>query len=135
MEKKLKKLFDYQRFEKNERLEKIIKETESRYGGELSDDDLSLVNAAGETGGSIGGLTGDFTGNYTIPGKTQVGGLPGGLPGGLSGENNSGSVSGNNTGGLTGSLSDEVGGFIGMEAVAKIPLCNNKCTKSKFKKE
>ena len=48
MEKKLKKLFDYQRFEKNERLEKIIKETESRYEGELSDDDLSLVNAAGE---------------------------------------------------------------------------------------
>ena len=48
MEKKLKKLFDYQRFEKNERLEKIIKETESRYGGELSDDELSFVNAAGE---------------------------------------------------------------------------------------
>ena len=49
MEKKLKKLFDYQRFEKNERLEKIIKETESRYAAELSDDDLSLVNAAGDT--------------------------------------------------------------------------------------
>lgn len=57
MEKKLKKLFDYQRFEKNERLEKIIKETESRYGEELSDDDLSLVNAAGD----IGVLTGDIT--------------------------------------------------------------------------
>ena len=84
MEKKLKKLFDYQRFEKNERLEKIIRETESRYAKELSDDDLSLVNAAGET---------------------QVGGL--------SGENNRGSVSGYNTGGLTGSRSDEVGGLIG----------------------
>ena len=48
MEQKLKALFDYQRFEKNERLEKIIAETESRYAQELSDDDLSLVNAAGE---------------------------------------------------------------------------------------
>ena len=85
MEKKLKKLFDYQCFEKNERLEKIIKETESRYGGELFDDDLSLVNAAGETGGSIsdyntGGLTCSLT--YEVRG-------------------------------LTGSLTDEVGGLIG----------------------
>ena len=48
MEKKLKKLFDYQRFEKNERLEKLIRETESRYAKELSDADLSLVNAAGD---------------------------------------------------------------------------------------
>lgn len=113
MEKKLKKLFDYQRFEKNERLEKLIRETESRYAKELSDDDLSLVNAAGETGVNIGGLTGDFTGNYTIPGETQVGGLSGSL----SGENNSGSVSGYNTGGLTGSFSDEVGGLIGTGGV------------------
>ena len=48
MENKLKKLFDYQQFEKNEKLEKLIRETESRYAAELSDDDLSLVNAAGE---------------------------------------------------------------------------------------
>ena len=48
MEKKLKKLFDYQRFEKNEKLEKLIRDTESRYATELSDDDLSLVSAAGE---------------------------------------------------------------------------------------
>ena len=47
MEKKLKNLFDYQRFEKNERLEKIIEETESRYKGELSDEDLAFVAAAG----------------------------------------------------------------------------------------
>ena len=72
MEKKLKNLFDYQRFEKNERLEKIIKETESRYGGELSDDDLSLVNAAGEAEigtnpdgrTQVDGITGDFIGNF-----------------------------------------------------------------------
>ena len=48
MENKLKKLFDYQRFEQNERLEKLIWETEGRYTKELSDDDLTLVNAAGE---------------------------------------------------------------------------------------
>ena len=48
MEKKLKNLFEYQRFEKNERLEQLIREAESRYAKELSDADLSLVNAAGE---------------------------------------------------------------------------------------
>ena len=48
MEQKLEKLFDYQRFEKNERLEKQIREAENRYCKELSDDDLSFVNAAGE---------------------------------------------------------------------------------------
>ena len=48
MEKKLKKLFDFQRFAKNEKLEKLIRETESRYAAELSDEDLSGVNAAGE---------------------------------------------------------------------------------------
>ena len=48
MENKLKKLFDYQRFEKNEKLEKLINEAEWRYAAELSDDDLSKVNAAGE---------------------------------------------------------------------------------------
>lgn len=55
MEKKLKKLFDYQRFEQNDKLEKLIHETESRYAKGLSDDDLSFVNAAGEpvTSGAI----------------------------------------------------------------------------------
>ena len=48
MEKKLKKLFDYQRFEQNAKLEKLIQETESRYAKELSEEDLSLVFAAGE---------------------------------------------------------------------------------------
>ena len=92
MENKLKNLFDYQRFEKNERLEKIIKETESRYGGELFDDDLSLVNAAGETGGSISDYnTGSLT--YEVRGLTgsltdEVGGLigtPFGTKGGVGG--------------------------------------------------
>ena len=48
MNKKLKMLFDYQRFEQNEKLEKLIQETESRYAKELSEEDLSLVSAAGE---------------------------------------------------------------------------------------
>ncbi len=91
MEKKLKRLFDYQRFEKNERLEKLIHETESRYAKELSDDDLSLVNAAGET--EIGTNPG---------GRTQVGGLTGDCK-------NKSNVSGFNTGGITG---DFVGNFV-----------------------
>lgn len=48
MEKKLKKLFDYQRFEKNSRLKKLIRETENRQAAELSDEDLASVSAAGE---------------------------------------------------------------------------------------
>ena len=94
MEKKLKKLFDYQRFEKNERLEKIIKETESRYEGELSDDDLSLVNAAGEINPGKVEVDSGF-GAAGIGSGTHVGGFTGDC------KNKSG-VSGYNTGGLIG---------------------------------
>ncbi len=48
MERKLNAIFDYQNFEKNPRLEKLISETENRYARELSDDDLTFVNAAGD---------------------------------------------------------------------------------------
>lgn len=48
MENKLAKLFDYQKFEKNNALEALIAESEGRYARELSDDDLEFVNAAGE---------------------------------------------------------------------------------------
>lgn len=49
MENLLKKLFDFQRFEGNKRMETLISETEKRYGGKgLSDDELDFVNAAGE---------------------------------------------------------------------------------------
>ena len=48
MEQKLKKLFDYQRFAQNEKLAKLIQDTENRYAAELSDDDLSFVSAAGD---------------------------------------------------------------------------------------
>lgn len=47
MEKELKSLFEFQKFENNPRLAKLIAETEARYGDALSDDDLLLVNAAG----------------------------------------------------------------------------------------
>ena len=56
MEQKLRALFDYQRFEKNERLARLIGETESRFARELSDDELSLISAAGDftmPGGTI----------------------------------------------------------------------------------
>lgn len=48
MEKRLKALFDYQRFEKNPRLADIVEQTESRCKIELSDEELFFVNAAGE---------------------------------------------------------------------------------------
>ena len=48
MEKRLKALFDYQRFEKNSRLADIVEQTESRYKVELSDEELAQV-----TGGVI----------------------------------------------------------------------------------
>ena len=48
MDKKLKALFDYQKFKRNKKLERLIVETESRYYKELSDDEMALVSAAGE---------------------------------------------------------------------------------------
>ena len=50
MEKKLKELFEYQRFEKNARLEKMVREAELRCARELSMDELECVTAAGEIG-------------------------------------------------------------------------------------
>ncbi len=47
-QKKLKGLFDYQRFANSKRLASLIEETESRYSKELDDDDLDFVNAAGD---------------------------------------------------------------------------------------
>ena len=49
MEKKLSRLFDYQRFENNARLGALIRETEERSVRALSDDELFAVNAAGST--------------------------------------------------------------------------------------
>lgn len=47
MEEKLKILFDYQRFRRNERLEKLIESYDAGTAVALSVEDLSLVNAAG----------------------------------------------------------------------------------------
>lgn len=49
MEKTLKSLFEYNRFENNSRLSRLINEAEARYGSKLSDEDLSFVSAAGTT--------------------------------------------------------------------------------------
>ena len=46
--KKLTALFDYHRFERNERLQALIDDTERRCLCSLSDDDLDWVSAAGE---------------------------------------------------------------------------------------
>lgn len=51
MEKKLKSLFEFQRFAGNDRIAKMIEETNNRYAAELSDDDIALVNAAGDLPG------------------------------------------------------------------------------------
>ena len=49
MDKTLKRLFDFQKFEQNEDLQQIINSVHARYGvRELSLDDLSQVNAAGD---------------------------------------------------------------------------------------
>ena len=53
MERKLKALFEFQRFEKNAHLDKLISETENRYARKLSDDELTMVNAAGELPNSL----------------------------------------------------------------------------------
>mgnify|MGYP000345629426 CR=1 FL=1 len=48
--KKLSQAFDFQKFQQNPKLAGIVRETEGRYAKTtLSDDNLELVSAAGET--------------------------------------------------------------------------------------
>ena len=48
--KKLSQAFDFQKFRQNPKLEAITSDVENRYDkAALSDDDLELVSAAGET--------------------------------------------------------------------------------------
>ena len=97
MEKTLKILFDYQLFEQNEKLERLIRETESRCAGELSDEDLTLVSAAGEPGIDMEPGCGNG------PDKKPVGGL--------SGDNTkAGAVSGYNIGEITGDFTGNYAG-------------------------
>ena len=51
MENKLKQLFDFQKFVRNAPLAEVIDEVEGHYSNALSDEDLELVNAAGDTDG------------------------------------------------------------------------------------
>ena len=46
-EQVLKRLFDFQRFSPNNRLEALIQDTDSRQTTTLSESELSFVNAAG----------------------------------------------------------------------------------------
>lgn len=48
MDKVLKTLFDLQKFNGNAHLAALVKETQQRYDNALSDDELEMVNAAGE---------------------------------------------------------------------------------------
>ncbi len=48
MENTLRRLFDYQRFEQNERLAALINDTQARCGVELDDDALENIAAAGD---------------------------------------------------------------------------------------
>ena len=79
-EKKLNRLFDYQKFEQNTKLAKMIDEAENRYSNELSDDFLEYVNAAGDftmSGGTISGNTSQNNGGGVYVsnewGKGQLG--------------------------------------------------------------
>ena len=54
MEKKLSRLFDYQKFAENSELADVIADVDSRYQAkELSDDDLINVAAAGSGTGTV----------------------------------------------------------------------------------
>ncbi len=48
MENKLKLLLDYNLFAPNDRIAKMVQETEAKYINMLSDDDLVNINAAGD---------------------------------------------------------------------------------------
>lgn len=58
---KLKMLFDFQRFENNENLSKLINQSERLYNAELNDDELAFVNAAGEFEMTPGSTDGNRT--------------------------------------------------------------------------
>ncbi len=54
MESKLRKLFDFQKFDGNAELQSIINSTHSRYATrELSMEDMEMVNAAGVPNSSM----------------------------------------------------------------------------------
>lgn len=70
MEKKIKTLFDYQIFENNTHLSKLIKQTESDFAKELSDEELSFVNAAGSNT-ALNFIFSGFVGKYEAVKNTE----------------------------------------------------------------
>lgn len=69
--KKIAQAFDFQKFQRNPKLAAITRDVESRYDkAALSDDDLELVSAAGET--SMPTMNPDFLlGRHEIPTDDQ----------------------------------------------------------------
>lgn len=55
----LKLLFDFQKFENNPKLSKVIKENESLSSTKLEEKDLTFVNAAGDFSMQAGTITGN----------------------------------------------------------------------------
>lgn len=71
MEKKLAKLFDYQKFEQNEGLSKLIKETDERQAKALTDEELEMVSAAGENQREVRKIIEDIE-NLSITGEFET---------------------------------------------------------------
>lgn len=46
MERKIKRIFDFQRFSANKKLEELISQTQNRYAA-ISEENLGFINAAG----------------------------------------------------------------------------------------
>lgn len=60
MENKLKSMMEFQKFEQNDRLEKLVRETESRWSKRILDDDeLDMVFAAKGLDAMPGVLSGE----------------------------------------------------------------------------
>lgn len=70
MEKKLKDLLDYQTFENNSHLSKIIKQTERGFAKELQDEELAFVNAAGGNSAFNFNFSG-FVGKHEVVKNTE----------------------------------------------------------------
>ena len=77
MERTLKRLFDYQKFDNNPELERLVDTVHSRYANrELSIDDVDQVFAAGVTGLLPKDRKKEKTGNVVAGHGTDLPGIP-----------------------------------------------------------
>lgn len=77
MERTLKQLFDYQKFDNNPELERLVDTVHSRYANrELSIDDVDQVFAAGVTGLPPKDRKKEKTGNVVAGHGTDLPGIP-----------------------------------------------------------